>query len=164
MNQLPKYSLIAAMDHNRVIGNDDKIPWKAKGEQALFKRITTNSVVIMGRTTYETLPNALPNRYNAVLTTNAHYEAPGCFTFGSFEQALISMNSEFPDNCIFVIGGAKLYEYSIKNAEQLHITRIEASCKGNVYFPEYDNELYNLHNIEWYDTNMRYTYYHYIRK
>ena len=74
------------------------------------------------------------------------------------------MNSEFPDNRIFVIGGAKLYEYSIKNAEQLHITRIEASCKGNVYFPEYDNELYNLHNIEWYDTNMRYTYYHYVRK
>ena len=53
MNQLPKYSLIAAMDYNKIIGNENKIPWKAKGEQALFKRITLNSVVIMGRNTYE---------------------------------------------------------------------------------------------------------------
>lgn len=38
--ELPKYSLIAAMDNNRVIGNDDKIPWQAKGEQALIPIIT----------------------------------------------------------------------------------------------------------------------------
>ena len=70
---LPKYSLIAAMDNNRIIGNNNKIPWKAKGEQTLFKRITENSVVIMGRNTYESLPNgALPNRYNAVLSTDMH--------------------------------------------------------------------------------------------
>lgn len=165
MNQLPKYSLIAAMDHNRIIGNNNKIPWKAKGEQKLFKRITENSVVIMGRNTYESLPNgALPNRYNAVLSTDPNYRALGCHNFKSFENALVGMHLEFPANRIFVIGGAKLYEYSIKNAEELHITRIEQSYEGDAYFPNYDNDLYNLHNIEWYDTNMRYTYYHYIRK
>ena len=119
----------------------------------------------MGRNTYESLPNgALPNRYNAVLSSDMHFEAPGCFTFNSFEQALISMNSEFPSNRIFVIGGAKLYEYSIKNAEDLHITRIEQSYEGDAYFPKYDNDLYTLRNIEFHCTNMRYTYYHYIRK
>ena len=82
MNQLPKYSLIAAMDNNRIIGHKNKIPWKAKGEQALFKRITENSVVIMGRNTYESLPNgALPDRYNAVLSTDTYFEALGCFKF-----------------------------------------------------------------------------------
>ena len=165
MNQLPKYSLIAAMDHNRIIGNNNKIPWKAKGEQALFKRITENSVVIMGRNTHESLPNgALHNRYNAVLSTDPYFEALGCFKFSSFQKALVSMHEEFPTCKIFVIGGASLYEQTIKNAEELHITRIERDYEGDAYFPKYNNELYNLHNIEWYDTNMRYTYYHYIRK
>ena len=48
--------------------------------------------------------------------------------------------------------------------EELHITRIERSFEGDTYFPKYDNDKFNLKNIEWYDTNMRYTYYHYIRK
>ena len=165
MNQLPKYSLIAAMDYNKIIGNENKIPWKAKGEQALFKRITLNSVVIMGRNTYESLPNgALSERYNAVLSSDPNFEAIGCFTFPSFEKALISMSEEFPETPIFVIGGAKVYEQTIENAEELHITRIEASYKGDTYFPNYDNNKYTLKNIEWYHTNVRYIYYHYIRK
>lgn len=163
--KLPKYSIIAAMDNNRIIGHKNKIPWKAKGEQTLFKRITENSVVIMGRNTYESLPNgALPNRYNAVLSTDPYFEALGCFKFSSFQKALVSMHEEFPTCKIFVIGGASLYEQTIKNVEELHITRIERDYEGDAYFPKYNNELYNLHNIEWYDTNMRYTYYHYIRK
>ena len=162
---LPKYSLIAAMDNNRIIGHKNKIPWKAKGEQALFKRITENSVVIMGRNTYESLPNgALPNRYNAVLSSDSNFEAIGCFTFSSFEKALVSMHEEFPTCEIFVIGGASLYEQTIENANELHITRIERSFEGDTYFPKYDNDKFNLKNIEWYHTNMRYIYYHYIRK
>ena len=138
MNQLPKYSLIAAMDNNRIIGNNNKIPWKAKGEQTLFKRITENSVVIMGRNTYESLPNgALPNRYNAVLSSDSNFEAIGCFMFSSFEKALVSMHEEFPTCKIFVIGGASLYEQTIKNAEELHITRIERDYEGDAYFPKY---------------------------
>ena len=153
------------MDNNRIIGHKNKIPWKAKGEQALFKRITENSVVIMGRNTYESLPNgALPDRYNAVLSSDSSFEAIGCFTFSSFEKALVSMHEEFPTCEIFVIGGASLYAQTIENAEELHITRIERDYEGDAYFPNYNNDLYNLHNIEWYDTNMRYTYYHYIRK
>lgn len=165
MNQLPKYSIIAAMDYNKIIGNQNKIPWNAKGEQSLFKRITLNSVVIMGRNTYESLPNgALKERYNAVLSTNPHFEAIGCFTFPSFEKALISMSEEFPMCEIFVIGGASLYAQTIENAEELHITRIEKSYEGDAYFPNYDNNKFNLKNIEWYHTNVRYIYYHYIRK
>ena len=137
---LPKYSIIAAMDQNRIIGSDNKIPWKAKGEQALFKRITLNSVVIMGRNTFQSLPNgALSERYNAVLSSDPYFEALGCFTFSSFEKALVSMHEEFPTNDIFVIGGASLYEQTIKNADELHITRIERSYEGDAYFPKYDN-------------------------
>lgn len=162
---LPKYSLIAAMDNNRIIGHKNKIPWKAKGEQALFKRITENSVVIMGRNTFQSLPNgALPNRYNAVLSSDSNFEAISCFTFSSFEKALVSMHEEFPSCEIFVIGGASLYAQTIENAEELHITRIEKSYEGDAYFPNYDNNKFNLKNIEWYHTDVRYIYYHYIRK
>ena len=165
MNIKINYSIIAAMDNNRIIGHKNKIPWKAKGEQALFKRITLNSVVIMGRNTFQSLPNgALPNRYNAVLSNDPYFEAHGCFTFSSFGEALVSMHEEFPTCKIFVIGGASLYEQTIENANELHITRIERSYEGDAYFPKYDNDKFNLKNIEWFDTNMRYIYYHYIRK
>jgi len=162
---LPKYSLIAAMDNNRIIGHKNKIPWKAKGEQALFKRITHRGVVIMGRNTFQSLPNgALPDRYNAVLSTDPHYRALGCHNFQSFEKAINFMHQDFPDRPIFVIGGASLYEQTIENANELHITRIERSFEGDTYFPKYDNDKFNLKNIEWFHTNMRYIYYHYIRK
>ena len=163
--KLPKYSIISAMDNNRIIGHKNKIPWKAKGEQALFKRITLNSVVIMGKNTFHSLPyGALPDRYNAVLSSDSNFEAIGCFTFSSFEKALVSMHEEFPTCEIFVIGGASLYEQTIENANELHITRIERSYEGDTYFPKYDNDQFILKNIEWYHTNMRYIYYHYIRK
>ena len=48
-----------AMDNNRIIGHKNKIPWKAKGEQALFKRITENSVVIMGRNTFQSTKRSI---------------------------------------------------------------------------------------------------------
>ena len=163
--KLPKYSIISAMDNNRIIGHNNKIPWKAQGEQALFKRITLNSVVIKGKNTFQSLPNgALPERYNAVLSTDPYFEALGCFTFSNFEKALVSMHEEFPTCEIFVIGGASLYEQTIENASELHITWIERSFEGDTYFPKYDNDKFNLKNIEWFHTNMRYTYYHYIRK
>ena len=62
------YALIAAMSRNRVIGRGDDIPWVAKGEQALFKKITSGGTVIMGRKTFDSIGRPLPKRHNIVIT------------------------------------------------------------------------------------------------
>ena len=135
---------------------------EGKGEQALFKRnIKLGSD--NGRNTFQSLPNgALPNRYNAVLSSDPILKHMDVLRF-RFEESLVSSNEEFPTCKILVIGGASLYEQTIENANELHITRIERSYEGDT-FQKYDNDKFNLKNIEWFDTNMRYIYYHYIRK
>ncbi|MGD9011794.1 MAG: dihydrofolate reductase, partial [Desulfobacterales bacterium] len=73
-----KISLIAAMAKNRVIGRQGDIPWKIPGEQKIFKRITLGHAVIMGRKTFESLKQPLPQRTNIIVTRQQDYVAEGC--------------------------------------------------------------------------------------
>ena len=60
--------LVAAVARNGVIGNGSDIPWKVPGEQRLFKELTMGDVLVMGRTTYESIGRPLPGRTTIVLT------------------------------------------------------------------------------------------------
>ena len=62
-------NLIVAIDKKRGIGLNNKIPWYFKEDLQFFKKITLNSIVIMGRNTWESLKKPLPQRYNIVLST-----------------------------------------------------------------------------------------------
>ena len=69
--------LVAAVARNGVIGNGPDIPWKIPGEQAEFKALTLGHVLLMGRTTYESIGRPLPGRTTVVLTRDAGWSAPG---------------------------------------------------------------------------------------
>ena len=62
------FKAIAAMSENRVIGNGNKIPWHLPEDFKWFKKMTTGNVVVMGRKTFESIGNPLPNRKSLVLT------------------------------------------------------------------------------------------------
>ena len=70
--------LVVARSLNNVIGNNGDIPWKVRGEQKLFKEITMNSVLIMGRKTFESIGRPLPGRETIIVTRNAQYHQPDC--------------------------------------------------------------------------------------
>ena len=63
-------SLIAAFDATKVIGYKGNIPWHLKEDLKIFSKLTKGSTVIMGRKTYESIGNPLPNRLNIVMTRN----------------------------------------------------------------------------------------------
>ena len=156
------YALIAAMSRNRVIGRGDDIPWVAKGEQALFKKITSGGTVIMGRKTFDSIGRPLPKRHNIVITRQPRGDADQLDLCGSVEAALeLAATIARP---IFVIGGGEIYARTINHASTIHLTTIDIDVEGDVYFPTFDEAAFNLVDTQHFETNLKYSYRHYTAK
>ena len=156
------YSLIAAMSQNRVIGRGDDIPWVAKGEQALFKKITSGGTVIMGRKTFDSIGRPLPKRHNIVITRKPRGNTDQLDFCGSVEAALeLAATLARPT---FVIGGGEIYARTINHASAIHLTTIDVDVEGDVYFPTFDEAAFNLVDTQHFETNLKYSYRHYTAK
>jgi dihydrofolate reductase len=127
-------SIVVAHSANGVIGRDGGLPWHLPTDMKHFRELTTGQAVVMGRKTFESLPDAfrpLPNRRNVVLSSDPSYTAEGAEVFPDLEAAL--------DSCAghcFVIGGGVTYEQALPLAERVYATRIEATVDGDTLFPE----------------------------
>ena len=129
-------SLIAAMGKNRVIGNAGRIPWRLPADFAFFKQTTMGKPIIMGRKTWESLPNgALPGRRNIVLTRNPDYQADRGIVVTDAAAALQAAG-DAPE--VMVIGGAQLYRLFWETARRIYLTEVDASFDGDAFFPEID--------------------------
>jgi dihydrofolate reductase len=133
-NQL---NLIVAFDPNKVIGNGNSLPWKIKEDLKLFKELTENNIVIMGRNTFESIGKPLPNRINIVITSK---NIPGVYNFTKIEDSINYCNKINLDKKIFIIGGKKIYEYCLSNnlIDNMYISKIKKQYDGDVKFPEFD--------------------------
>src|SRR5690606_24216468 len=102
-----KISLMAAIAKNGVIGSGPNIPWSAKGEQLLFKAITYNQWLLVGRKTFESM-GVLPNRKYAVITRSGLVsDRDSVAVFSSIESA-INRLEKITDHLI-VSGGGEIY-------------------------------------------------------
>ncbi|MFQ5398929.1 MAG: dihydrofolate reductase [Anaerolineae bacterium] len=131
-------SLIVAMDANRLIGADGRLPWRLPDDMRWFRRITMGKPVIMGRKTYESLPTQfrpLPGRDNIVVTRNRAYQAEGAAVVHSAADALAAAGDVKE---VIVAGGATLYEQMLPQSVRLYLTLIDAAFAGDTYFPEID--------------------------
>ena len=81
-----QYSIIVAMDPNRVIGNNDTLPWHISADLKNFKKITMGKPIVMGRKTYESIGKPLPGRENIIITRDNTYEAEGCTILNSIDE------------------------------------------------------------------------------
>ena len=133
--------LIVAHARNGVIGKDNKLPWYLPEDLKNFKRTTLGKPVIMGRKTFESLPNGpLPNRKNVVLTTIPEADFINCFACDSMGEALDLCKNE---DEIFIIGGALVYRQAIRLADTMYITRVHAEFKdADAYFPNINWDLW----------------------
>lgn len=124
--------LITAIDDNGGIGIDNKLPWSCPEDLQHFKSTTEGQTVIMGRSTWESLPvKPLPNRRNIVITSsNLLWEDK----YSSIEAALGSLEE---DEDVFVIGGKMLYESVLKMGivDQMIISRIPGEYMCDTFFP-----------------------------
>lgn len=134
MKQQPTLSLIAAMDENRVIGSDNRLPWRLPADLQHFKRLTMGKPMVMGRKTWESLPGLLPGRTHIVITANPTYQAAGCLLVHSIEQALAAAGEV---DEIMVVGGANLYRQLLPRADRLYLTLVHTRVSGDAWFPDY---------------------------
>lgn len=133
-----KVSLVAAVARGGVIGRDGDIPWHLPEDVARFKELTTGHAVVMGRKTWESIPERfrpLPGRRNVVVTRNPSWAAEGAERTESVEEALRMLASERE---VFVIGGAEIYAAALPHADALELTEIDAAVEGDTFFPPWN--------------------------
>lgn len=125
--------LIAAMSANRVIGKDGRTPWHIPEELAFFKTTTMGHPLIMGRTTFESLPFPLPGRRNIVLSRNPSFQPEGAEMVSTLEKALELCNSA---DLVFVIGGAQVFSVAMPVATGILLSVLDRTVDGDATFPE----------------------------
>ncbi len=129
--------LIAAMARGRVIGRGNALPWYLPEDMAHFRAATRGRPVIMGRKTWDSLPERfrpLPGRRNLVVTRHAGWQAAGAEALPSLDAALAATAGA---ERVFVIGGAELYAAALPLADTLLLTEIDADIAGDVHFPTF---------------------------
>lgn len=125
--------LIWAEAGDRVIGAGGGIPWRLPGEQATFRERTTGSTVVMGRATWDSLPERvrpLPGRRNVVLTRDPAWHAPGATAAHSVAEVLAA------DDDFWVMGGESVYAAFLPFADHIVRTRIDLRVPGDTWAPE----------------------------
>lgn len=129
-----KRALIAALSENRVIGIENRLPWRLPSDLQRFKRLTMGHHIIMGRKTFESIGRPLPGRTTVVISRGA-FSAPNVVTAASLEAAFAVAAA---DDQPFICGGADVYRQAIDIADILYLTVIEKEVIGDAMFPEFD--------------------------
>jgi dihydrofolate reductase len=131
--------LIAAMDAGRLIGDQDRLPWRLSADLRRFRRLTLGKPVIMGRKTFQAIGRPLDGRTNIVLSRRAGFEAAGCVVVPDLDAALAEVGEGVE---VMVIGGAEIYALALPRAERMELTLLEGRFDGDRYFPSYDPALW----------------------
>lgn len=132
--------LIAAIGENNEIGVRGQLPWHLSEDLQYFKRTTHGYPVIMGCTTYFSLPkHPLPGRRNIVLNLGGD-PIPEAVCVYSFEEAYAAAG---PSEKCFVIGGASVYKAALNDMDTLYITRVHAVVpEADVFFPRIEDSVW----------------------
>ncbi len=161
--------LIVAYAKGRVIGKDGIIPWKIAGEQTRFRELTTGNIIIMGRRSYEEIGFPLPNRITIVISSSNDFKSlntgkENLYVVSSIEEGLELANKINPEKNVYISGGAKVYEKSLPYVEIMYITEIDLDIEGDRFFPEINEDEWNISIEDKVDGDIPYTYLTYKRK
>ena len=131
-----KVAIIVAIAEGNAIGKDQQLLCHMPADLKRFKALTTGHTIIMGRKTFESLPHALPNRRNIVLSSQPKVNFPGCKVCTSLPEALACCTGEEE---VFIIGGGQVYQQALSLTDKLYITYIHhAFPEATTFFPELD--------------------------
>lgn len=137
-----KIVLVAALARGGVIGRDGGLPWHLPEDMAHFREVTMGYPVVMGRRTWESLPERfrpLPGRRNVVATRNPRWAAAGAERAASLEDALQHLAGE---ERVSVIGGGEIFAAALPIAGELVLTEIDLDVDGDTFFPLWDRDAF----------------------
>jgi len=151
------YSIIVAIAENNAIGANNDLLWHIPEDLKRFKKITTGHTIIMGKKTFESLPNGpLPNRRNIVISDIKNDCVEGCIVVDSIQNAMEACN---PNEENFIIGGGSIYKQFLDIADKIYLTKVHRNYAADVFFPKIDFNNWIITSEESYkDNNPPYTY------
>ncbi len=140
---MKKFKIITCANTDFVIGNEGKLLYHIPNDLKNFQRITIDNVVIMGRKTFESLPNGVPlhHRINIIVTNDRNYSVDASFTnvhiVHSIESARLLCEAYYSEMDWYIIGGGMLYNevLELNLVDTIYITTVNDSSEGDTYFP-----------------------------
>ncbi len=159
---------IVAVNDDWAIGHDGGMLHHLPEDLAFFKRTTSGHIVLMGRKTFESLPNgSLPNRVNVILTGNPGYEAKDAQIIHDIAE-LTPISKAHPEKMVFVIGGGSIYRQLLERCDGGYVTVIHAQAENaDTWFPNLDEQpewQKEKDVISGHDNGFDYTIKRYVRK
>jgi dihydrofolate reductase len=124
--------LIWAEAHGGVIGAEGGMPWHVPEDLAHFKEITLGAPVVMGRKTWDSLPERfrpLAGRENIVVTRQQDWAAEGARRAATVAEAVRGLDR------VWIIGGAEIFRQVIGDADRLEVTELDLDVDGDAYAP-----------------------------
>lgn len=168
-------SIIACISQtNRAIGYQNQLLYHIKSDLTRFRELTTGHAIIMGRKTYESLPNgALPHRRNIVVSRSMK-EMEGCEVYPNLEAALKAAEGKTEET--FIIGGESIYRQSLPVARKLYLTVVDDTTvndaainatpqQADAFFPEINPKEWKLIEKEMRNENgLSFSFLTYLKK
>jgi dihydrofolate reductase len=127
-------TLVVAMDAERGIGVDNRLPWHLPEDLAHFKRVTLGHPIIMGRKTFDSIGRPLPKRRNIVVTRDAGWSRDGVEVAHSLAQAIAMVDGDAAS----IIGGAQVFAEAMALADRMIVTHIDKVYPCDTFFPAID--------------------------
>lgn len=160
-----KVILIAAIGKNREIGLNNELIWRISDDMQHFREQTRDQTVIMGMNTYKSIGRILKHRTNIILS-RSDIKIPNAIVATTVLDVLLYAKSMLLEK-VFVIGGGSIYKEFMPFATELYLTKIDAEePKADSFFPEYEQDFYERHNVPYCDekTGLNYSFTRYIKK
>ena len=130
-------SLIVAMDEDRAIGVNNRIPWHLPDDLKRFKTLTMGHHIIMGRKTYESICSPLPGRTKVVITNQQDYKSDDCLVVHSVDEAIDLVDNR-GETEVFIIGGGEIFKQSLELADRIYLSIVHKTFQAEVFFPQLD--------------------------
>lgn len=134
-------NIIVNVDNNWAIGNKNRLLVSIPNDLKHFRQETTGKVVVLGRKTLETFPQGQPlkNRTNIVLTRDKNFRAGDAVVVHSKEELFEELKN-YPEEDIYVIGGASVYNLLLPYCNVAHVTKTDHEYEADTYFPNLDED------------------------
>lgn len=158
-----------AMNSNRTVGHNNMLPWNCPADMAHFRRMTSKQIVIMGRKTWDSLPDSvrpLPNRTNIIIGSNLQAAKPSTrndttvLATANIKEAISWVGAADA----WVIGGASIFQALLPIIQEVHLTVLNNNnFEGDTKMPDFEQD-YNLVGITVLDAAEHVNVYRYVRK
>lgn len=136
---------IVAASKNRVIGDAGKLPWHIPEDLKFFREKTKNHIMIMGRKTFESLPNVLPSRFHIIISRNpTKSDHPDVLHVTSIDSAIaeakkrVATDSKTWGDEVFIIGGGEIFRQTLSQIDKVYLTLIDQEIHGDTFYPTLD--------------------------